>query len=83
MGREFAGVLAKCTVMTHLNLGYNAIGDAGTESLAAALGPCAALAHFDLSEIFNRRMLGWTFGHVTLNPILIDSYTHVHIHTGI
>ena len=49
--------------MTHLNLGYNAIADAGAESLAAVLGQCAALAHFDFSEICSRWMLVWSVGH--------------------
>jgi Ran GTPase-activating protein (RanGAP) involved in mRNA processing and transport len=41
-------VLAQCTALAHLNLRYNAIGEAGAQSLAGVLGQCPALAHLNL-----------------------------------
>jgi hypothetical protein len=47
---SFAGVLAKCPALTHLDLSYNEIGDAGIESIAGVLPRCAALVFLDLSD---------------------------------
>jgi hypothetical protein len=48
------GVLAQCRALVHLDLGYNDIGDEGSEILAGVLGHCASLAHLDLSGNYIR-----------------------------
>ena len=47
---SFAGVLAQCTALAHLNLRSNGIEAGGAEKLAGVLGQCPALAHLDLSD---------------------------------
>jgi hypothetical protein len=42
---SFAGVLAQCPALAHLDLFANGIGDSGAERLAGVLGQCPALAH--------------------------------------
>ena len=42
------GLLPQCPAVTHLDLHYNGIGNAGAESFAGVLAQCAALAHLDL-----------------------------------
>jgi hypothetical protein len=44
----FAGVLAQCPALAHLDLCCNEISPAGTDSLEGVLAKCAALAHLNL-----------------------------------
>ena len=46
--RSFAGVLAQCSALAHLDRAGNGLGAGGTESLAGVLTQCTALAHLDL-----------------------------------
>jgi hypothetical protein len=46
---RFAGVLAHCPALAHLDLSENNFGAAGAQRLAGVLGQCAALAHLNLS----------------------------------
>jgi hypothetical protein len=47
---RFAGVLAQCRELVHLDLSRNKIGAGGAESLAGVLPQCTALAHLNLSR---------------------------------
>ena len=46
--RSFAGVLAQCPALAHLDFAGNRLGAVGAESLAGVPTQCTALAHLDL-----------------------------------
>ncbi len=47
---SFAGALAQCPALAHLDLSSNGFGDAGTEILAGVLEQCGALVHLHLRD---------------------------------